>query len=132
VIAVDTNVLVRLIVNDDAGQTARARAAMLSDNVAITSGVLIETVWVLDRTYGLEREAIARSLQALLALPNVVTPWPSAVAALLAAYKGGFDFADAAHMLDAKVLGCRAVISFDKQMIKQATKTALGIDVQTP
>ena len=98
-IAVDTNVIVRLIVNDDARQVARARSVMVGGNVAITSGVLIETVWVLSRTYALDRPTIARALTALLALPTVVTPWPASVTTLLDGFLVGMDFADLAHLL---------------------------------
>lgn len=131
-IAVDTNVIVRLIVNDDAKQVARARSVMVGGNVAITSGVLIETVWVLNRTYALDRPAIARALAVLLALPTVVVPWPASVKALLDGFLAGMDFADAAHLLDAKAVGCDRMVTFDDQLRKQTARQSFGIEVIAP
>lgn len=45
--AFDTNVLVRLLVNDDLAQAKRAMARLLSDTVCISRSVLLETEWVL-------------------------------------------------------------------------------------
>ena len=131
-IAVDTNVIVRLMVNDDAKQVARAKSVMVGGNVAITSGVLIETVWVLSHTYALDRPAVARALTALLALPTLVVPWPASVQALLDAFLAGMDFADVAHLLDAKALGCNQMASFDDLLRKQSARRSFGIDVVAP
>src|SRR5471030_297352 len=67
VIALDTNVLVRYIVEDDAKQTALAAAlidrAIAEDDVLFVSDVVVcETVWVLGYSYHVGREEIARVL----------------------------------------------------------------------
>ena len=131
-IAVDTNILVRLIVNDDPKQVSKARALMVGGSVAITSGVLIETVWVLSKTYALDRPTVARALAAVLALPNVVVPWPASVKKLLEGFLAGMDFADMAHLFDAKALGCTQLASFDTQLRKRTAHTAMGIEVIAP
>ena len=69
-IAVDTNVLVRLFVTDDAAQAAKARAlfdahADEDDSVWIADVVLAELVWALDRSYGRPRADIVAVLRAL-------------------------------------------------------------------
>ena len=103
--AVDTNLLVRLFVNDDAAQAQKVRA--LFDQQADDGGalwvadiVLVELVWALDRVYARPREQIAAAL-------------PEA-AALYAT--GPADFADC--LLAAKALraGCVSLRSFDKKM----------------
>ena len=53
--AVDTNVLVRLIVRDDPEQVARAEA-FVEHGTWISLPVLAETVWVLKSVYGLNRQ----------------------------------------------------------------------------
>ena len=131
-IAVDTNIIVRLMINDNAKQVSKARSLVVENNIAITSGVLIETVWVLGRTYALDRPAIARSLAALLALPNIAAPWPGSVQSLLDCFLAGMDFADVVHLLDAKALGCNKLASFDEKLRKQAVKRTIDIDVVAP
>ena len=69
-IAIDTNVLVRLFINDDAAQARRASAlfdeyADQDDSLWIADIVLIELVWALDRSYGRSREEIVKALRAL-------------------------------------------------------------------
>lgn len=55
--AVDTNVLVRLIVRDDPDQVARAEA-FVEHGAWVSLPVLVETVWVLQSVYGLNRRRI--------------------------------------------------------------------------
>lgn len=52
-VAVDTNVLVRLLVNDDARQARRARALFEREEIFISPTVLLESEWVLRSAYGL-------------------------------------------------------------------------------
>ena len=63
--AVDTNVLVRLIVRDDPAQVERAEA-FVAQGAWVSQLVLAETVWVLDSVYGLERAQIATVVGMLL------------------------------------------------------------------
>ena len=70
-IGLDTNVLVRYVVRDDAQQTAAATRLIESrcktdDPGLVTLVVLCELVWVLDRGYGYERAAIAGVLRRIL------------------------------------------------------------------
>lgn len=63
-IAVDTNVLVRILVDDpgQSGQVKRARAlAGEAGEVHVPLIVLVETVWVLETSYGLPKPAILRA-----------------------------------------------------------------------
>ena len=63
--AIDTNVLVRLIVRDDPEQVARAEAFVEHD-AWISLPVLAETVWVLKSVYGLDRQRIATVVSMLM------------------------------------------------------------------
>jgi len=115
-IAVDTNVVIRLLVNDDEQQGAKARSLFDSDDVWIGSTVLLEAAWVLESVYGLPGAEIAESLSRLLGLPNVRVENPGAVASALAAARQGIELADALHL-------CRApedveFATFDRALAK--------------
>src|ERR1700736_1512018 len=64
-LAVDTNVLVRLIARDDAAQV-RAADEFVGKGAWISHLVLAETLWVLDSVYDLSREKIATAVDMLL------------------------------------------------------------------
>ena len=71
-LGLDTNVLVRLLVADDAAQTRRARglverAASRDEPVLVSLPVIIETEWVLRSRYTFDKAAILASLSGLLA-----------------------------------------------------------------
>ena len=66
--AVDTNVLLRLIVDDDEEQTRDANAFVrASGRVFVSQVVLVEAAWVLARAYGLSRAQLARAIELVLA-----------------------------------------------------------------
>ena len=69
--ALDTNVLVRYLVQDDASQGRKAaeyieRAAASGDQILISNVVVCETVWVLDSAYGYTRQDIEGVIEKLL------------------------------------------------------------------
>ena len=82
-VAVDTNVLIRLVVADHAAQAARAAAVFRSGPVFIAKSVLLEAEWVLRYSYQLGAEAILRSLRAVLGLENLSVEDPKAISAAL-------------------------------------------------
>lgn len=100
-IALDTNVIVRLLTNDDAQQARVAAALVAESQVYLTKTVLLETVWVLSYAYDLDRTAILAALRRLLGLPNLVTEEATTVRQALAWYEAGANFADALHVASA-------------------------------
>ena len=120
--AVDTNLLVRLFVNDDKAQAAKARALFdrHADEAAvlwIADIVLVELVWALDRTYGRSRADIAAALRALLGNATVQLDSAAAVAEALASYeRGPADFVDCLLASKAAHHGCESVRAFDRKM----------------
>jgi len=80
-IAVDTNVLVRLLTGDDLKQEAAVRSLFTSGPVWIAKTVLLETGWVLRSLYGFEENAIRVAFTKLLGLNNVHAEDESSVAA---------------------------------------------------
>lgn len=112
---VDTNVLVRAVVEDDRKQAAAAaRLLRGADLIAVSLPCLCELVWVLGRVYGFGREEIVEAIEALLRAANVVVNRPAADAGL-AILRAGGDFADGVIAWEGRWLGGETFVSFDKQ-----------------
>ncbi|MDP3294699.1 MAG: type II toxin-antitoxin system VapC family toxin [Nevskia sp.] len=79
-VSLDTNVIVRFLVNDDPVQASRASALIATHPIFITDTVLLETEWVLRGAYGKTQVEILGCFRALLGLPGVVVRDPSAIA----------------------------------------------------
>lgn len=116
-VAVDTNILVRLVVADDHRQ-AEAAARLLRDarSIVVSLVCLCEFVWVLRRVYKLDRHSIAAALREVSNTASVVVDRP-AVAAGLALLDAGGDFADGVIAFDSRRLGAETFFSFDKQAV---------------
>jgi len=73
-IAVDTNVLLRYLLDDDAGQSKKATAIIAGNsNILITDIVLTETIWTLKgKKYNLDKESIIKVINTLFAEPNII------------------------------------------------------------
>lgn len=117
-IAVDTNVLVRAIVDDDPAQGAAARRWMTahqSRGILVDHIVLVELVWVLRARYRQPRAEIARVIELLLGTGGIVIPDEPAVRAALAAYRSGRgDFADHLIRERAQSHGFGPLATFDE------------------
>jgi predicted nucleic-acid-binding protein len=125
VIAVDTNVIVRLLTGDEPRQTEQARRLFATEAVFLAKTVLLESEWVLRRLYRLERPAINRALEGLLSLPNVRTEDEPLLRQALAWNRDGLDFADGVHLASCRTASRFA--TFDQGMIKAATATGLAV-----
>jgi len=121
-IAIDTSVLVRLFVNDDAAQAAKARAlfdahADEDDSLWIADVVLAELVWALAGSYGRPRADIVTVLRALAGSATVRLESAACIGEATALYeRGPADFVDCLLAAKAQALGCTALGSFDKKM----------------
>ncbi len=120
-IALDTNVLVRLVTRDDEAQAQRARAAFDAHaedgGLFVADIVLVELCWTLAHSYGLGRADIARTVRALLDNASIVLESPAAVKNALASFAaGGVDFPDCLIVAKSAAAGCRATLSFDRRM----------------
>jgi predicted nucleic-acid-binding protein len=124
VIAVDTNILVRLLTGDEPKQEAAARSLFASEQIWIAKTVLLETGWVLRSLYGFEDNAIRDAFTKLLGLRNVFAEDESMVAAALALTSQGIELADAMH-LSSRPPGARFV-SFDKSFVQRARRAGVS------
>ncbi len=123
-IGLDTNVLVRYLVQDDPRQSARAARLLESRCSSSEPGfinriVLCETVWVLQRAYGYERQLIAATIERLLQTAELeIEDAQSAWWALRAYRSQSVGFADALVAEINRRKGCEGTASFDKRAIK--------------
>jgi predicted nucleic-acid-binding protein len=122
VIAFDTNVLLRLLLNDDARQAKQAqvivdRALSASDRVLLPDVVLCEVEWVLDSVYKLPKSKILETLQRLLDAEEFAFISRVAVAQALENYrKGKADFSDYLIGESAAVAGATTTYTFDRAL----------------
>jgi predicted nucleic-acid-binding protein len=117
-IAVDTNLLVRILTNDDPIQARRAVKILKSDDIFIPKTVLLETEWVLRHGYGIGRSHIIIGFQKLLGLSNVNVEDPDSIYQAISWYENKFDFADALHLASSR----RSIsfATFDSSFTKKA------------
>jgi predicted nucleic-acid-binding protein len=121
-IGLDTNVLVRYLVQDDTAQ-ARAAAATLEgaasrgETLFLAAITLCELVWVLESAYGRSRAAIAAALEQIARTGDFTLEHADHVRGAVAAYKmTTADFADALVGRINEAVGCAHTVTFDRGM----------------
>ena len=125
-IAVDTNVVVRLLTGDDPKQAAASKSLFAAGPIWIAKTVLLETGWVLRTLYGFDEGAIRGAFTKLLGLKNVHTEDKLSMAAALALMAHGVELADAMH-LSSRPPGA-SFVSFDQSIIRCARRAgATGV-----
>lgn len=116
--AIDTNVVVRLLTNDDAEQALVAKRVVEAGDVFIGVTVLLESEWVLRAGYGFDAAQIASALRGLAGLPGVTVEAPTQIATVLDWLEAGMDFADALHLVRSN--DCREFVTFDRKLVRRA------------
>jgi len=125
-IALDTNVLVRFLVEDDPEQSARAgalieRAVKRGQSLYVSDIALCETVWVLTSCYELSRVDVATALRDLLRARHLAFTAPDRLGRALDAYeRAAGDFADYLIREHARDAGYQEVATFDRTLLKEA------------
>ena len=114
-ISVDTNVLVRAVLNDDPAQSRAARKLLNEASlIAVPMPCLCELVWVLRHGAKLQKDDVAASVRSLMNAGNVVMNRPAAELGLAVLEAGG-DFADGTIAYEGAWLGGETFVSFDKK-----------------
>jgi predicted nucleic-acid-binding protein len=128
VIGLDTNVLVRYVMQDDPRQSPRA--TKLIDSLSsqapgfVPVVALVELVWVLSASYGLGRPQVVTVLETLVRSKELVIDRADLVTQALSRYgAGSADFADALIERIAAAAGCSATVTFDSAAVKSAAMT---------
>ena len=121
--ALDTNVVLRLIVGDDAKQARAAERLVASEPCTVAPSVLMECEWVLRGSYQLDAALIAATFRDLLALQHIDALDPVPTQQALQAYEAGLDFADALHAVQRRE-GERFA-TFDRQLARRAARAGV-------
>jgi predicted nucleic-acid-binding protein len=121
VIAVDTNVLLRVLLDDDAPQARSARRLLTAragsgQPAFINRIVLCEAVWTLVSGYRYSRPQVRAAIELLLAAPAVRLEDHAAVEEALTLYTlGRLGFADALVGVVNRRAGCTTTHTFDRR-----------------
>lgn len=114
-LALDTNVIARLVLADDPDQAAAAaRAVDAAEAVVLPTHALCELVWLLGARHRRPRAEILAAMRAVVALPNAALD-RDAVEAGLAVLEAGGDFADGVIAHEGARLGADAFGTFDRR-----------------
>ena len=96
--AVDTNVVVRFLVRDDAVQARKARHLFAGGDIFLSKTVLLESEWVLRHAYELDGEAVVDGLDKLCRMVGTMIEDAPSVRRAIQWHRQGLDFADALHL----------------------------------
>lgn len=128
-IGLDTNVLVRYIMQDDAKQAALASRLVesLTDGAGFIPLIVIaELSWILSSAYGLSREQLAEALEGVLRSKEWVVEKPDIVWQAVRLFQSGSaDFADCLIFRSAAAAGCEKTMTFDRDAAKSGGMTLL-------
>ncbi len=123
-IGIDTNVLVRYIMQDDAAQAATATRfieRLTSANPGYISIVtMAEIGWVLARTYGVPRNEIIETIHGLLTTDIFVVERYACASLAVASARRGAEFADALIVQLDRLAGCVETVTFDRDAAKRS------------
>ena len=124
-IALDSNVLVRFLREDDEAQfravsAVVSRAGRADEQLFVSDVALCEVVWVLSASYDLPKPEIVAILRKLLHSRQLTFRASDVLLRALEAYAAGKgDFADYVIREDAVAAGCESVVTFDKALLKE-------------
>lgn len=122
-IGLDTNVLVRYIMQDDAKQAALANRLIEGLTEAspgyVSLVAIVELVWVLESAFDLTRQQVTDALRKLLAVNVFKVDRVAVVASALRSYVDGTaDIADCLIERSSALAGCRCTMTFDRAAAK--------------
>nr|WP_294508307.1 type II toxin-antitoxin system VapC family toxin [uncultured Rhodopila sp.] len=122
-IGIDTNVLVRYLAQDDPDQSAAAELFEHRLSAAhpgfISVVAIAETVWVLERSYRLDRKDIAAAIERVLQADALVVENEQEVfTSMIALKEGRGSFADALIGALGAAAGCSCTVTFDRQALR--------------
>lgn len=130
-IGLDTNVLVRYIMQDDPKQSPKATKIVESlEGVAsgyVTLGSIVELVWVLSASFELTRSQVAQALDGIIRTKQFKIESADQVIRALRVFKvGNSDFADCLIERSANSAGCEKTVTFDVNASKHAGMTLIS------
>jgi predicted nucleic-acid-binding protein len=121
-IALDTEILLRLVVNDDP-KLGRQAVQLIDSGAAffVPLTVSLELEWMLRGVYKLEASTVVNIFEALLSIRNVSFQNDADLAAALKLLAQGMAFTDALHLLSSAK--CDHMITFDMKFAQAAKRS---------
>ena len=129
-IGLDTNVIIRYVMQDDPKQSQKATRlieALSAEAPAYVPLVaVVEIAWVLTSCYDLKRDQVAEAMDGILRTKEFIVDRTEQVAQALRVYKtGSADFADCLIERGATSAGCERTMTFDVSAAKSAGMTLI-------
>jgi len=129
--AVDTNVLARFYLRDDATQGRIAADVLSGGDVFVPKTVILELEWVLRYVADQPEAKVIECLAHLIALPGVTIEDRDEIETALGHCRNGIDFADALHLAASKA--CTELLTFDDRgYARRAKRLRLKPQVLVP
>jgi predicted nucleic-acid-binding protein len=124
-IGLDTNVLIRYLTDDDPSQTALANAVMDSLTPEapgfLSTVVIAEVIWVLERFYRFSKSETIQTLETLLRSKELIVERAEIVGQALGNFKTTrSDFADCLIERTGHAAGCHHTVTFDRRAASAA------------
>ena len=129
--AVDTNILVRFYLRDDATQGRIAAGVLATGDVFVPKTVILELEWVLRYVAEQAEDKVMDCLAHLIALPGVTVEDRDEIETAIGQCRKGIDFADALHLAASQ--SCSELLTFDDRgYARRARKLRLKPPVRIP
>jgi predicted nucleic acid-binding protein len=127
-IALDTNIIARVVLNDAPEQYDDALKALSADGAFISATVLLELFWVLRSIGELSEDEILSTVETLASRPNLTIVSPESSVEFIRLWRGGLEAEDAAHLAFAGDVA--GFVTFDRQLVKRAKKLRSHLPVE--
>lgn len=130
-IAVDTNVLIRLLVQDDPDQGRQAErllqdALLRGEDCFVSDPALCEIEWVLESCYDASRADVLAAIQEIVSRPTFLVEDREKLRRAMSRYqKGRGDFSDYLIGVEGEMRGARTTFTFDRVLHDEDVFTAL-------
>lgn len=127
---IDTNILVRALVDEGTERSRLAAECLTTDLVHIPATVMLEAEWILRTRFRASRDEISQHFGMLLGMSNIVFDSREIVSNSVEAHGAGLDFADALHLFGAGESD--VFVTFDKALRRTASDKLTAVPVISP
>ena len=116
--SLDTNIVLRFLLNDVPSQTARAKALLSRSPTYVSDVVVTEAVFVMESFFGLDRTSIAHLIRMLMAAPGLISSFFLQDVIDLYLARPALSWVDCYAAIEAKISG-NSLYTFDKKLRTQ-------------
>lgn len=122
--SLDTNIVLRFLLNDIPSQNARAKSLLAKSPTYVSDVVVAETVFVLESFFELERPSVAHLIKMLIAVPGLISSFflPDVIDLYLT--RPALSWVDCYAVIEAKISG-NDLYTFDKKLRTQGGSNVL-------